>query len=204
MLYLIAEGERGIGKRVAALVKRYGRCVDFHVIAQPIDLLRSTADEGDLHDIIALAKRNGVRLIIVDTINRALAGGNENGPEDMGILSGNLNELRHQTGAHVMGIHHGTWNDGTKSRGHSSLPAAVDAIAQLEWNDDSAIGTLALGFARDDVSGALGAFRTEVVDLGMDADGERITTLADQGVRPRRAIRPTAPITRAVARPIAR
>jgi AAA domain-containing protein len=177
VLYLIAEGERGIGKRVTALVKRHGRCTEFHVIAQQIDLLRSTADAGDLHDIIALAKANGVRLIIVDTISRALAGGDENGPTDMGILSVNLNVLRQETGAHVMGIHHGTQEQGTKSRGHSTLPFGVDAIAQLEWNANDGIGRLALGFARDDVSGALGAFRTEPVTLGMDADNDPITTL---------------------------
>lgn len=177
VLYLIAEGERGIGKRVTALVKRYGRCVDFHVIAQQIDLLRSTAAEGDLHDIIELAKANGVRLIIVDTISRALAGGDENGPTDMGILSVNLNELRQKTGAHVMGIHHGTQEQGTKSRGHSTLPGGVDAIAQLEWNANEGIGRLALGFARDDVNGVLGAFRTEPVTLGVDADDDPITTL---------------------------
>jgi hypothetical protein len=175
VLYLIAEGEKGVGKRLAALVTRHGRCADFHVIAQPVDLLRTTAEEGDLADIIKLAIANGVRLIIVDTINRALAGGDENSSIDMGVLSNNLNALRHATGAHVMGIHHGTWNDGTKSRGHSSLPAAVDAIAQLEWKDG--IGTLALGFARDDISGALGAFRTEVVDLGKDTDGDEVTSL---------------------------
>ena len=95
----------------------------------------------------------------------------------MGILSGNLNILRHETGAHVMGLHHGTWNDGTKSRGHSSLPAAVDAIAQLAWSDEDSIGPLSLGSARDDITGALGAFRTEVVDLGADTDGDPITTL---------------------------
>jgi hypothetical protein len=184
VLYLIAEGERGIGKRVTALVKRYGRCVDFHVIAQQIDLLRSTKDEGDLHDIIALAKENGVRLIIVDTISHALAGGDENGPTDMGILSVNLNVLRQETGAHVMGIHHGTQEQGTKSRGHSTLPFGVDAIAQLEWNDNDGIGTLALGFARDDVSGAVGAFRTEAVDLGRDADGDPITTLVVKECEP--------------------
>lgn len=177
VLYLIAEGEGGIGKRIKALVKRYGRCVDFHVIAQPIDLLRSTAEQDDLTDIIKLAKANGVRLIIVDTVNRALAGGDENGPTDMGILAGNLNTLRHETGAHVMGIHHGTWNDGTKSRGHSSLPASVEAIAQLTWSDEEAIGRLVLGSARDDITGAIGAFNTEMVELGHDTDDDPITTL---------------------------
>lgn len=178
VLYVIGEGAKGIGKRVQALVQRHGRCDAFLVIAQPIDLLRSTADEGDLHDVIALAKANGVRLIVVDTLSKALNGGDENGPTDMGILLGNLNLLRSETGAHVMGIHHGTKQDGTKSRGHSIVPNGVDAIAELEWTGEAdGIGTLVLGFARDDICGAIGAFRTSLIELDTDEDGERITTL---------------------------
>jgi hypothetical protein len=177
-LYMIAEGEAGIGKRVKALVSRYGRCDDaFHVIAQPIDLLRSDATAGDLHDVIAAVRLYGVGMVVVDTVSRAMMGGDENGPADMGTLAANLNILRHETGAHVMGVHHGTQADGTKSRGHSSLPFSVDAILQTEWSEEQATGTVTVGFCRDDAIGRLGAFRTEVVTLGKDADGDPITTL---------------------------
>jgi hypothetical protein len=178
VLYVITEGQGGFGKRVQALVQRYSRCDAFFVIAQPIDLLRSTADEGDLHDLIALAQANGVRLIVVDTLSKALNGGDENGPTDMGTLLGNLNTLRHATGAHVMGIHHGSQKDDTKSRGHSILPNGAEAIAQLEWAGGAdGIGTLVLGFARDDICRTLGAFRTSPIVLGVDDDGENVTTL---------------------------
>jgi hypothetical protein len=176
-LYMIAEGEAGIGKRVKALVGRYGRCDAFHVIAQPIDLLRSNATAGDLHDAIAVVRLYGIGMVIVDTVSRAMMGGDENGPVDMGTLAANLNTLRHETGAHVMGVHHGTQQDGTKSRGHSSLPFSADAILQIEWNEEEAIGNATVGFCRDDVIGSLCAFRTEVIHLGVDADGDPITTL---------------------------
>jgi RecA-family ATPase len=54
-LYVVAEGEAGIARRVKALADRYGRCDAFHVIAQPIDLLRCDASAGDLHDLIQAA-----------------------------------------------------------------------------------------------------------------------------------------------------
>jgi hypothetical protein len=177
VLYLIAEGEAGIGKRVKALVQRYGRCDAFHVIAQPIDLLRSNASAGDLHDVIEAAKMCQAGLIVVDTVSRAMMGGDENGPVDMGTLAANLNTLRHETGAHVMGVHHGTQAEGTKSRGHSSLPFSVDVIVQTEWNEESGLGTVTVGFCRDDAIGPLGVFGTEVVTLGTDEDGDPITTL---------------------------
>jgi hypothetical protein len=191
VLYLIAEGEAGIGKRVKALVRHYGRCPDFHVIAQPIDLLRSNASAGDLHDVIEAAKMRQVGLIVVDTISRAMMGGDENAPTDMGTLAGNLNVLRHETGAHVMGVHHGTQADGTKSRGHSALPFSADVIIQTEWTEENGTGSVTVGFCRDDAIGPLGTFRTEVVSLGTDADGDPITTLVveetDQPARNRRA-----------------
>jgi hypothetical protein len=186
-LYLIAEGEAGIGKRVRALANHYGRCDKFHVVAQPIDLLRSTATQGDLRDIIAACRHFGIGKITVDTVSRALAGGDENSPVDMGTLANNLNRLRHETGAHVMGIHHGTQQEGTKSRGHSNLPNAADALIQAEWNEEQSLGTLIIGFCRDDATGQLGSFRTNVVELGTDTDGDPITTLlieeSDQPLR---------------------
>jgi hypothetical protein len=191
VLYLIAEGEAGIGKRVKALVRRYGRCSDFHVIAQPIDLLRSNASAGDLHDVIEAAKMHHVGLIVVDTVSRAMMGGDENAPTDMGTLASNLNVLRHDTGAHVVGVHHGTQADGTKSRGHSALPFSVDVIIQTEWTEENGTGSVTVGFCRDDAIGPLGTFRTEPVQLGTDADGDPITTLVveetDQPARTRRA-----------------
>ena len=185
VLFLICEGDKGIAKRIQALARRYGRSQHFHVIAQPVDLLRSTVTEGDLHDLIEAARAHKVRKITVDTVSRVMPGGKENSPEDMGALLGNLTVLRDATGAHVMGVHHGTKEDGTNSRGHSILPNGVDAIAQTEWaGDGNGIGTVSLGFARDDEAGALGAFRTELVELDTDADGDPITTLLIEELDP--------------------
>jgi hypothetical protein len=182
VLYTVAEGEQGIGKRVTALARRYGKSVHFRIIAQPIDLLRSTASEGDLHDLIEAARIHQCGLIIIDTVSRAMNGGNENGPEDMGTLLGNLNILRHATRAHIMGVHHGSQAEGTKSRGHSSLPFGVDVIAQVEWSDVTNSGTINLGFCRDDATGILGGFRTELVE-GQGRRRGRDHHAADRGDR---------------------
>jgi hypothetical protein len=183
-LYLIAEGEAGIGKRVQALVKRYGRCDAFHVVAQPIDLLRSNATTGDLREVIEIVRRFGIGKITVDTVSRAMMGDGENASTDMGTFAGNLSILRHETSAHVMGVHHGTQAEGTKSRGHSILPYSADAIVQIEWDDRQSIPSVTVGFCRDDAIGPLGAFRTEVVPLGFDADGDPITTLIVEECNP--------------------
>jgi hypothetical protein len=116
--------------------------------------------------------------VIVDTVNRVMPGAKENSPEDMGMFLHNLNLLRHETNAHVTGVHHGTQEKGTKSRGHSSLPNGADVILQVEWTGDTkGTGRAIIGFARDDTTGLLGTFGAEEVVLGKDEDGDDETTL---------------------------
>lgn len=186
VLYVVCEGEHGIAKRNRALVDRYGKSTNFHAIAQPVDLLRCEADRSDLQDLIDAAKTHNVRWIIIDTVSRVMPGAKENSPEDMGMFLHNLNLLRHETGAHVTGVHHGTKEDGTNSRGHSTLPNGADVIMQLEWTavGTSGVGTASIGFARDDKTGTLGSFRAEEVVLGQDSDGDDETTLVVEELDP--------------------
>ena len=192
VLYVVCEGEYGISKRSRACIRRYGKTSAFHVIAQPIDLLRCEGDANDLRDLINAAKAYNVGWIIVDTVSRVMPGGKENSPEDMGMLLHNLNVLRHETGAHVTGVHHGTKEDGTNSRGHSSLPNGADVIVELKWDDETGIGVATIGFARDDKTGLLGSFTTEEVVLGQDKDGDDETTLIVNELEPS-TVSPIAP-----------
>ena len=50
----------------------------------------------------------------------------------MGAFVANMTELRENTGAHVLIVHHGTKSsDGRPPRGHSSLTGAVDTIIEV-------------------------------------------------------------------------
>jgi RecA-family ATPase len=78
--------------------------------------------EGHLDDAIAAVEGCGARLIVLDTLSRLMAGGDENSPGDMGAFIVNVTRLRHETKAHVAIVHHGTKaSNGTTPRGHSSL-----------------------------------------------------------------------------------
>jgi AAA domain len=177
VLYVAAEGEGGIAKRLQALRGRYGRAENFHYIAQPIDLMR---DGGHSQEVITAANAVGAQLIIVDTLNRALAGGNENGPEDMGAFICNVAEIRTKTRAHIAIIHHGTKaSDGRDPRGHGSIEGADDALIGVQkLNNGIRIATLI--HSKDDADGIVWAFKLEMVDLGTDDDGDPITTLIVQ------------------------
>jgi hypothetical protein len=174
VLYVAAEGEAGIAKRIEALRRRHGDSSNFHFIAQPADLLHRT---GDLEDLKLAAKAVGAQLIVLDTLSRLMAGGDENSPQDMGTFIHNVTELRHDTGAHVSIVHHGTKaSNGSNPRGHSSLTGADDALIEvLKLNDGSRIATVV--HAKDDPDGMRWGFALEGVELGRDGDGDAITTL---------------------------
>jgi hypothetical protein len=172
VLYVAAEGEGGIGKRIRALRRRYGDSPNFHWIAQPADLLHA---DGDLEDMKAAAAGVGAQLIVLDTLSRLLAGGDENSPGDMGSFISNVTQLRHATGAHVAIVHHGTKSsNGSSPRGHGSLTGADDALI-LKQEDGSRLATLV--HSKDDADGMRWAFDLERVELGTDQDGDPITTL---------------------------
>ena len=175
VLYVVAEGEAGIAARVQALRNEYGPS-DFHVIAQPADILHSNKDKGDLRDLIEAARQVGAKLIFLDTLNRLIGGGDENGPTDMGGFVANVTDLMHATNAHVSIIHHPTQlAHGMKPRGHTSLSGAADlllAIASTKHGTRTATVTA----ARNDPEGTVMRFRMREMTLGTDEDEDPITT----------------------------
>ena len=174
VLYVAAEGEAGIARRIEALRRKHGDSRDFHLIAQPTDLFH---DPGHKDDLKAAAKTCEAQLIVLDTVNRVLAGGDENSSVDMGALVLYMAGLRIQTEAHVAAVHHGSQiSGGTKPRGHSSLTGADDALVEVTKQEGG--GHIAkVIHAKDDADGDAFSFRLDRVELGTDEDGDPITTL---------------------------
>ena len=174
ILYVAAEGEGGIAKRLAALRNKHGASPNFHFIAQPIDLLR---ESGHKFDVIDAAEAVGAQLIVVDTLNRALAGGDENSSQDMGTFITNVGHIKAATHAHIAVIHHGTKSsEGRAPRGHGSLEGADDALIEVvKQSDGTRLATLV--HSKDDADGIAWGFKLNVVELGEDEDGDQITTL---------------------------
>ena len=174
VLYVAAEGEAGIANRIRALRDKHGPSSNFHFIAQPADLLHA---EGHKDDLIEAAEACGAQLIVLDTLSRLMAGGDENSSEDMGQFVRIVGQVRHQTQAHVAIVHHGTKaSNGSNPRGHSCLTGADDALVEvLKLEDGSRVATVV--HAKDDPDGMRWGFSLDVVELGMDEDGDPITTL---------------------------
>lgn len=178
VLYLAAEGGKGVINRASALKQTHGVCdVPFAVKRAGLDLLHEQADLQHIYDLAAevMARKPGLPLmIVVDTLSRIMAGGDENSAADMTALIRNLDAIREATGAHVMVIHHTGKDTARGARGHSSLRAATDT--EIEVANDNGARAAMVTKQRDHKGGETFAFSLKSVALGVDEDGDDVTS----------------------------
>ncbi len=174
VVWIAAEGGRGVYKRLAALKRHYQRDdVPFFIVPCPVDLLRPNADTKPLIELIQEIERDkGVKVIkaTVDTLSRALAGGNENGPEDMGALIKNCDKLRFACRLHLTLIHHTGLADKSRARGSSLLRAAADTEIEITR------GRIRVTKQRDMEQTGEWGFRLHSLDLGKDEKGRPVSS----------------------------
>lgn len=172
VLVISLEGQSGLAQRVQAQRKRGsgGSRIKFTTaplslnFADDIDALIATAHDHEIHD----------GLIILDTLNAAMVGLDENSSTDMGRAVAALKRLRNETGCAVMVIHHSGKDSSKGLRGHSLLHAALDSVIEVTRDNDQRSWKLAK--SKDGIDGEEHAFRLEVVELGTDDDGDIITS----------------------------
>lgn len=177
VLYVAAEGGAGARKRAAALTTKYGAAAaetaKFHFLLSSIDLFHPEADTKPLIDtLLAIQQHHDqpVGLTVIDTLARAMTGGDENSAQDMGMLVKHIDAIRAATGSHVLIIHH-SGKDATKgARGSNALLGAVDTEIEIAENQ------ISVTKQRDIDKSWSSAFELEVHLLGEDSDGDPITS----------------------------
>lgn len=142
------------------------------IITRGANLL-SASDMDDLietlQDISAEAGMP-VRLVAFDTLSRSIPGGDENSAQDMTRVIQCADRIRDELKATTVFVHH-SGKDATKgARGHSALFAAADVVISVADN----VATIEK--SRDGVSGQTYGFHLRVMDLGVDSDGDKITS----------------------------
>lgn len=171
VVYIAAEGGMGLEDRLKAFLMHYKTqsCAEFYLIPTGIDLCNS---EEDCEELISEVQAiPNVQLIIVDTLSRAMSGGNENSPDDMGAFIKNCDRLREEIKAHVMIIHHSGKDSAKGARGHSALKAAVDTEIEVKKGEDLSI-VAEITKQRDGKTGIKYGFILNSVPVGEDEDGE--------------------------------
>ena len=182
VIYCALEGSHGIRNRVAAWAKHYGvegAPIPFAIIPVALNLLDPEADTSRLIEAIqeAAAKMGwNVALVVMDTLSRAMAGGNENAPEDMGALVMNSDRIRQATGAHVAWIHHSGKDQAQGARGHSLLRAATDTEIEIIRPDANSPSTARVTKQRELEIDGVWTFSLERVELGTNHRGKPVTS----------------------------
>lgn len=181
VVYCVLEGGVGFRNRVTAWrgTHQPDKPVHFAAIQAGMNLLLPDADTPKLIAAIKeAAERIGapVKLIVIDTLSRAFAGGNENASEDMGLLVQNMDAIRRETGACVLFVHHSGKDQAKGARGHSLLRAAIDTEIEVKATEDSPVKTATTVKQREVKKGEVFHFQLEVVELGQNRHGEPVTT----------------------------
>lgn len=140
-----------------------------HLVSQPIDF----GDEDTARQFADWCRYLGAKLVIVDTVARCGAG--DEGAGDMGAFVRGITILDLETDATTFLLHHTPVATTGRSRGHSSLPAAVVAQWALDKARD---GTRVLkrSFGRSTTSDSeeLAAFTIENLDLATNKHGRKV------------------------------
>jgi AAA domain len=173
VVYVACEGERGLHARTEAYRRNLpeGDNPAFYLITTRLDLV---ADIKELiHDIRAELDTEIPALIVIDTLNRSIAG-SENDPKDMTAYIRATDQLREGFGSSVILIHH-CGIEGTRPRGFTGLSGAADV--QVAVKRDAAKNIVAtVEFMKDGAESDEILSRLRVVEIGTDADKEPLTS----------------------------
>lgn len=175
VVYVSMEGAAGMRKRIKALQAAYGTDArPLYLIPAQVDLAKAAEPVKALVAACREVERLEGRppaMIVLDTLARAIAGGDENSPVDMGNLVRRTQDLQAATGAAVLLIHHTGKDEARGARGHSLLRAATDTEIAVEEG-----GVVRVTKQRDEEFAKPVQFDLKGWDLGVGRKGRPVTS----------------------------
>jgi hypothetical protein len=180
-VYLAAEAGMTLSKRVAALEQHYGPLanIPLYIIPCPADLAHGPdAARGLLELIRDVEKESGqkVELFVIDTLARVISGADENSAKDMGAVINAVGHIQRAAQPLTALITHHPGKDESKGgRGSSTVFAACDT-EMIVKEDKRGERTLKFTKQRDNEKGADIRFRLKPVRIGMNGDGDEVTS----------------------------
>jgi hypothetical protein len=195
VVYVAGEGGFGMGSRMRALRKLHDIPEDapLFFLRRQINLRSTLDDATKLVDAIKTLNVP-VGLVVIDTLARAFAGGDENASEDMGAFMAIVAEIQRLLSCAALIVHHSGKDEARGMRGHSSLFGAIDAELEVtRLSADGAedrIGQLRTSKQKDGEDNKTFVYRLPLVSLSdIDPDAaslavQPMTKDEAQAVRP--------------------
>jgi hypothetical protein len=167
--YVALEGQTGMAKRVAAVEKHTGQPCDSRMRFWCREFQLLSDESVQFLAVQILATIGSGAIVIIDTLNQASPGADENSPQDMGRIIANAKRVAALVGGLVVLVHHAGKNRSLGLRGHSSLLAAMDAV--IEVLRETAGRKWRVAKAKDDSGDISRDFELVTHDVGQDAYG---------------------------------
>lgn len=172
-VYVCAEGASGFRQRLRAYAHAHD--VDLAILPGVIGNAPNMLDEKETAQITkAVCEWGETDVVVIDTLAAAMPGGDENTGKDLGKVVDHCKFLHRKTGALIVLIHHSGKDASKGARGWSGLRAAADAEIEITRSGD--FRTMSITKQKDGSDGDRWAFKLKVVVLGMDEDGDEITS----------------------------
>lgn len=178
VVYLSLEGGYGLRKRIEAWRTEFpdADLSNFRAAVAPMSLLEDATVTQVSRAISAAV--GAPKFLVVDTVSRAMSGGDENSPADMGRLVAAVDAFVAQWQTSVVLVHHTGHSAGDRERGHSSLGGAVDSRIEVSRSGLSEHVEVTQRKAKDSEESAPIMLARRIVDLeGVDANGKARSSL---------------------------
>lgn len=175
--YLSLEGAGGQGKRVRGF-KAWARIAgkpelkgDFRFWLHGFALKALDQCKALINAILDAGHQGAV--VIVDTLSQSTVGLDENSSQ-MAEAINNATMIADAIGGLVILVHHLGKDTSKGPRGHSSLIGNVDCAISVTKDGDGVLWTVKK--SKDEAEGQTVWFKVHVIDLGLDEDGDPVTT----------------------------
>ncbi len=175
VVIVAGEGFAGLSRRVKALEQKYKMQApeSLHISQRPAQLMDENNAQWVADTIKAICSNPG--LIIIDTLHRNIEG-DENSSQDIAKFISNLDNYLKPLGAAVLVVHHSGHGDKQRSRGSSSIRAAMDGEFSATTGEGGIV--LTCHKAKDFEAFKPLQFGLKPVDLDwLDDDGEPLTSV---------------------------
>ena len=177
VIYLVAEGMRGIRKRVRAWEQHHGRrMTGVYFLPRPVQAM-----DPEWRVLVELCARRRPALVVIDTQARVTVGVEENSNTEMGKVVDRMEQLRGASEACVLLVHH-TGHDGDRGRGATAVKGALQTELGVERKGSGLLDTtitLKTGKQKDDEELGDVVFGLHQVALRGEAkeDGSPVTSV---------------------------
>lgn len=155
VLFVMGEGRSHITSRIRAWEMKHWGGVrvsrELFTIIDPVPRAKDVESEDFANFLkLAITKRpGGYRLVVIDTVSRAMQGINENAQQDASKFTMQVEQMQKYLGCAVLAIHHTGRGNQERAKGAVTFDADCDTILRVDREDKSPLLTLTMTKQKD-------------------------------------------------------